>query len=653
MGTTADKLNKLLETKQAIKQAIIDKGVDVSDNTVFADYPSKINSIESGEGGGDPYYEDLYNMRTNNGTNMAGLFSYYTASELDLRSLDVSKVTNMYNMFQNCSSSVNIDGWDTSKVTNMEYMFQYFSGSIDISKLDTSSITNVNYMFNAANTDNIILTGLSFPSATKLEYMFNSAEGTTLDLSSWDISNITSMYYMFNNAKYKRIDLTGWKTTNVTDMSNMFYNYSNPLEELIIPDWDMTNVTSSNSFYYVGSSSYKNTLKLIDLSRSNDTTITKIASFLPTRTTTTFGTVIVPSNTSQATYDTLIAKYWRPIGADLTPIPTSIEIASELDELIPGKPRTTRVYLNNCDPWYADPSKVEIVMVSDESIATIDGDTITSTGVLGDIVLEVRIIDTQEVIGTKIIPVTETDSYPNITKFRLSTTPSSTNTVITVNGSKKTLSNLTYDSIFDIYSYDAGSPITSINFTDYLGELVKLNISNITSMKEMYYSCKLLTNLDLSNWDTSNVTSMNQMFMYCNSLTTLDVSDFNTSNVTDMNTMFGYCFNLTSLDLSNFDTSNVTDMGFMFFKCNNLTSLDLSNFDTSKVTSIVQMFFECNSLHTLRLDNCNTDTIRKIITSSGFPTNAIEGQVRTIYCKEENAAGLTPPTEWVFSFIEE
>ena len=44
--STADKLNKLLETKQAIKQAIIDKGVDVSNDTVFAEYPAKINAIE-------------------------------------------------------------------------------------------------------------------------------------------------------------------------------------------------------------------------------------------------------------------------------------------------------------------------------------------------------------------------------------------------------------------------------------------------------------------------------------------------------------------------------------------------------------------------------------------------------------------------------
>ena len=46
--STADKLNKLLETKEAIKQAIIDKGGTVGD--VFADYPTAIQNIQSGSG---------------------------------------------------------------------------------------------------------------------------------------------------------------------------------------------------------------------------------------------------------------------------------------------------------------------------------------------------------------------------------------------------------------------------------------------------------------------------------------------------------------------------------------------------------------------------------------------------------------------------
>ena len=648
----ADQITRLNNAKANIKQAIENKGVEVDDNALLDEYPALISSIEVGSGGGgDPYYEEFYNLRTQDGTNMNGMFAR-TSGELDLRRLDVSNVTSMKYMFDNSSASVNIDGWDTSNVTDMSYMFYNFAGSIDISKLDTSKVTNASSMLGFVNTDNIILTGLSFPKCTKLDYMFTSASGTTLDLSSWDISNITSMYQMFNSASYKKIDLTGWKTTNVTDMYNMFNKYSNPLEELIIPDWDMTKVTSSSSFFG-NSASYIQNLKLIDLSRSNDATIIKIASSLFARTATTFGTVLVPENTSQEAYDALVAKYWAPIGAAITPAPTNYSIVTELDEIYPGK--STKVYVGACEPWNADPSKVELV-VSDSSMATItDDNEVISTGIVGDIVLEVRIKDTQEVIGAKTIPVTETDSYPNLIKFRVASKPSTSSTIVTVNGSDKKLSNLTYDSITDIYSYDAGAPVTSIKFSEYsyINELVKLNIDNITNMNYMFFNCHNLTELDVSNWDTSNVTSMDSMFLGCRLLTSLDLSNFDTSKVNNMHGMFHSCNSLTSLDVSNFNTSNVTDMFGMFRGCNNLTTLDISNFDIRNATDTYYMFFDCNSLHTLRLDNCSNDTISKIITSSGFPTDVIEGVTKTIYCKESEAAGLTPPTNWQFSYVTE
>ena len=45
-NTTADKLNKLKETKTAIRDAIIAKGVDVPEGTVFSDYTGKIGEID-------------------------------------------------------------------------------------------------------------------------------------------------------------------------------------------------------------------------------------------------------------------------------------------------------------------------------------------------------------------------------------------------------------------------------------------------------------------------------------------------------------------------------------------------------------------------------------------------------------------------------
>lgn len=60
MGTTADKLNKLITTKTDIKNAIISKGVAINDSDTFSSYAGKISQIQqTGETTTtDPYLED-------------------------------------------------------------------------------------------------------------------------------------------------------------------------------------------------------------------------------------------------------------------------------------------------------------------------------------------------------------------------------------------------------------------------------------------------------------------------------------------------------------------------------------------------------------------------------------------------------------------
>lgn len=193
-------------------------------------------------------------------------------------------------------------------------------------------------------------------------------------------------------------------------------------------------------------------------------------------------------------------------------------------------------------------------------------------------------------------------------------------------------------------------------FAGYSGE--RLDLSNfdtsaVTDMSSMFYSCESLITLDVSSFDTSKVTNMNGMLSYCVNLEELDLRNFDTSKVTDMNGMFRSCSSLTSLDLSSFDTSNVTWMNDMFFYCSNLEELDLRNFYMNAVdeyAGIGSMFGYCDSLHTLRLDNCNDVTISLIIYSSNFPTNAINGVARNIYCKQSESydRGLLPPKNWFF-----
>ena len=118
--STADKLNKLLETKQAIKQAIIDKGVDVSDNTVFAEYPAKINAIE--------------------GASNIDLSNYVTKDELPTVPTNVSELNN--------DAGYLTEHQDISHLATEQYVNDAIN-NIEIPQVDTSNLATKEELNNA------------------------------------------------------------------------------------------------------------------------------------------------------------------------------------------------------------------------------------------------------------------------------------------------------------------------------------------------------------------------------------------------------------------------------------------------------------------------------------------------------------------------
>lgn len=103
----------------------------------------------------------------------------FKAQSLDLRGLDTRNVTNMYNMFYNCSflTTLNLSSFITNKVTAMNGMFHSCSSltTLDLTNFDTSKVTNMGWMF------------------------FYCGSLTTLNLSSFDTSKVTGTDYMFYN----------------------------------------------------------------------------------------------------------------------------------------------------------------------------------------------------------------------------------------------------------------------------------------------------------------------------------------------------------------------------------------------------------------------------------------------------------------------
>ena len=49
-------------------------------------------------------------------------------------------------------------------------------------------------------------------------------------------------------------------------------------------------------------------------------------------------------------------------------------------------------------------------------------------------------------------------------------------------------------------------------------EYIKKALPSVTNCTSMLYSCKALTSVDTTGWDTSNITNMNAMFASCTKL---------------------------------------------------------------------------------------------------------------------------------------
>lgn len=189
-----------------------------------------------------------------------------------------------------------------------------------------------------------------------------------------------------------------------------------------------------------------------------------------------------------------------------------------------------------------------------------------------------------------------------------------------------------------------------IVFKEYTGtelndEIANLDTSNVTNMKEMFYGCSNLVNLDLNNFNTSKVTSMYQMFYNCNNLTNIDVSSFDMSNVTTIYGMFWGCKAFTNIDLSNFNISKATSAQGAFRGCLALVEAILHDINFSKCTAFGDMFNGCTSLKRVDIDGWVLHSTASVsmsnifsgctalenISISGWVTNRVTTMISAFY----------------------
>jgi surface protein len=513
-----------------------------------------------------------------------------SATQADLRTLNVSNITNMQGLFfRSTSVGPQIEGWDVSKVTNVEQMFGDSRFNRPFDGCNWASLTSMFRMFAAVATSSV-QNGTSFnqpinnwnvSNVTNMSQMFalvrNENAGSFVNfnqpIGNWDVSNVTNMSYMFGHVggtsswqqPYTRPfnqPLNTWNVSNVTNMEGMFgtnvlpTNSSFPQTNSFnqsLTNWNVTKVTNMARMFatcvnFAG-----------DISTWSCAACTSMFQMFAMGFRTSGPNPILQSGSSvwQTPEVTTCASMFRNNASFnrnifLWKLPKCTDISNMCfnDQFGAG---ATPVFQSGTDVW-------ETPLVTNASIMF--GNNTAFNGALG---------------------LWDVSSITN-------------------------MSGMFYD---------------TRSFNQPIGGW---DTSNVTNMSGMFENA-LVFNQPIGTWNTGNVTNMS--FMFCSNASNIvmlfnqNIGAWDVSKVTNMSFMFGKRVitgaatsnfnNGGSSDINNWDTSSVTTMASMFGRAdatNNFISLfnqPIGNWDVSKVTDMTNMFGMRNSTDPTNVSSFNQD----------------------------------------------
>lgn len=493
--------------------------------------PEKYDNIRVGHVFPEPGRHVVKLRLSNTATTLDNMFSiaYWAAEEYlttaDFSHTDLSGITNMESMFQNCKhlETCVFGEVNTPELKNIKNMFKYCYElrSVDIASLQTDKVTDMSSLFfNCSSLERLDLTGFMTNSVTDMSNMFYSCRKLeTLDLSSFDTSNVTNMNSMFCSCNsLKDIDLTSFNTVKAKDMGGIF-QICESLESL-----DLRNFNTSNTENMGGMFARCTKLESIDLSSFNTANCTQMASM--------FNDCKNLKNLDLRHFSTDKVGSMERMFNNCSSI-TELDLSSFHTQAV----KSMGYMFENCT-----------------SLAALDLTNFSAQS------LEMARSMFDNCTSLKNITLNDFNA-PNLTNAYM----------MFYRCEAESISITNFSCADDGYLYGMFYGCSSMKTLT----LKNFDASKAGSLEYFLCGCRALEYLDLSEFYTDNVKNMSSMFMNCSSLKHIDLSGMRTSNVTNMSMMFSGSA-VSELDLSNFDTSNVTQMYSMFEYCKELHTIRMN-----------------------------------------------------------------------------
>ena len=199
--------------------------------------------------------EGMEYLNTSNVTNMWAMFDWCSSLQsIDLSHMDTSNAVYLAYMFNGCSSllSLDVSGFNTENATDIGAMFRYCSKltTVDVSHFNTSKVTSFWGLFaECTSLTSLDVSNFDTSSAENMAYIFYNCQLLqSLDVSHFNTSNATNMFGLFGRcSSLTNLDLSGFNTANVTNMSSLFYNCL-ALRSLDLSSFNTANVTDFGDF---------------------------------------------------------------------------------------------------------------------------------------------------------------------------------------------------------------------------------------------------------------------------------------------------------------------------------------------------------------------------------------------------------------------